>query len=139
MRGGYTLTELMVVIAIMGLVAAGATPALGVWLDASPRPAEEVASLLRSARAEALRTGVPVMLTMDPTTGVWALESPDSVVKRGLLRVSSMAAAPGGERVIMRFGPSGGAVGGGIPVLERGRVVRVTADRWTGEVSFYAP
>lgn len=55
---GFSLTEMLVVVAIVGLVAAATTTSLsssdGKQLDAA---ASEVASLIRFARTEAIRTG----------------------------------------------------------------------------------
>lgn len=57
---GYTLTELVMVVAILGLVAAIAVPSLssgsGKELDVA---AQEFAAAMRFARSETLRTGAP--------------------------------------------------------------------------------
>lgn len=83
---GVTLVELLVVLVLLGVLTSVA--ALSV---VSLRPTPQAARLdsLRSARAQAIRTGVPVMLTLDsvsvrflpdgrviggpldPLTGVW--------------------------------------------------------------------
>jgi len=66
---GYTLVEMLIVIALLALIAAVATPAFDgdddVILD---RAAEEVASAFRFARSEAIRTGEGHGLTVSQAT-----------------------------------------------------------------------
>lgn len=138
MRGscrGYTLAELLVVLAILGIMAAAAVPALGVWLNGEPTAEEAVADLLRDARAVALETARPVTLTLDPATGGWLLErEPDEPVE-GRLELGEAELLNTNPRVVVRFGPTGGAEGGPIQVRREDWLIVVRADRWTGEVS----
>ncbi len=57
---GYTLTELIIVVAILGLIAAVAVPEISSAPDAKLRlAANEFAAAMRFARSESLRTGEP--------------------------------------------------------------------------------
>ena len=57
---GYTLTELMIVVTILGLIAAIAVPAYSSGSDKNLQlAAEEFAAAIRFARTESIRTGQP--------------------------------------------------------------------------------
>ena len=66
---GYTLTELIIVVAILGFIAAIAVPDFSSTSDAKLRlAAEEVAGAIRYARSESLRTGEAYGLTISQET-----------------------------------------------------------------------
>ncbi len=146
-RPGFTLVELAVVLAILGVMAAAAVPALGVWLDREPTPAEALAKLLRDARAHALETARPVTVTLNPGSGAWLLETEEGPARHGRLALGdaevSSHRGPDNPRVVVRFAPTGGADSDPI-LVQQGREgsmrrVVIRANRWTGEVLIHEP
>jgi len=134
MKRGYTLIEMMVVLAILAVMAGAAVPALGVWLDRKPRGVDAVAELMRDVRARALAEARPVVLNIDSRTGRWLLEDGASDSVEGELRLSGAELSTDGERIVIRFSPTGGSEGGKVVVREQGRLDTVRADQWMGEV-----
>lgn len=66
---GVTLAEMMVVIAVLGLVAALALPrASSVAPAAADAAAAEIASAIRFAQREAIRTGIYQLVSVNPMT-----------------------------------------------------------------------
>ncbi|SOD69768.1 type IV fimbrial biogenesis protein FimT [Alysiella filiformis DSM 16848] len=61
---GFTLTELLIVVAIMGIMAAFATPSLTKFIASTriTNRAEQLANLLRFAKGEAVRLNAPVVV-----------------------------------------------------------------------------
>lgn len=135
---GFALVELLVALAVLAVMAGAAVPALGVWLDREPGPAEEVVALLRSARAEALTTGRPVALAIDAGTGRWLSERDGRLPVEGRLRLGE-ATVEGPDRLRLRLAPTGGVAGGVIAIRESGAIRVVRADPWTGEVTLHVP
>ncbi len=59
-QGGYTLTELIIVVTILGVIAAIAVPATSSGTDSKLElAASEFAAAMRFARSESMRTGEP--------------------------------------------------------------------------------
>ena len=74
-RCGFTLAELVVVLVILSVVAATVMPALRASApDGLSIGAAEVSRLLLSAERAALEAGVPVRLTVNPTTRAYVVE-----------------------------------------------------------------
>ena len=135
-RRGATLIELVVVIALMAIVAGVAAPALrSAALGANQPAANRVAMLLSSVRSRAIAKGVTVTLTIDPATGRFWADSPDT---SGVITLADGASMTGAERVHFRFLPNGQASAEPLVVTEAGDARLVRVDPWSGEVSVHA-
>ena len=139
MSRGFTLVELVVVLAVAGVAAGVAVPAFGRLLDAVPAPSAPVAELLDRARRTAVERAVPVTVTVLPVSRrywVWAETGAGRAqVADGVLALPEGARlATSGPRIHVRFTPSGPATGDTVAVWTAAGVERVTVDSWTGAV-----
>lgn len=86
MRRAYTLLELVLVLAILGIVLAAAAPSLRSF--AAGRKAEDAArqfvAVTRWARSQAVSDGVSYKLVIDPNAGTWQLELADDQDEAGI-------------------------------------------------------
>jgi general secretion pathway protein H len=143
MRRGFTLVEVLVVLAILGIAAAAVAPALARAARGSTpveRSTEEVLRVLRSARKEALQRGVAVTVWITPGSGRYRVveavsdgPAPDPVAGGVLALVPDtrlLADPPGAS---FAFDPLGGGSGGPLTVQGSTGVRVVRVDRWTGE------
>lgn len=137
MRSGFTLVEVLIVLAILGLSAGVALPPLLDWASDSRQTGGvgEVLRVVHSVRTTALLEGRATELTVDPTTGKYWITSADSDRPLGAFQQFTLgdaelaATAP---RLTLRWDARGGMNGDSILIhTERGMWV-VGADRWTG-------
>lgn len=141
-RGGFTLIEVIVVLAIMAVVSAAALPAMR-----GPGPegavvatATAVAQVLRAAQRAALERAVPVTVSIVPAARTYLVETETGdapmILAQGVLDL-----APGvrlaGQRPRIRFvfGRLGLADPDSVGVVDDHGSAVVGVDRWTGEVS----
>lgn len=136
---GHTLIELTVVIAVIGLMAGVAVPALrgAREPDGARRAAGELAALLRRARAEAVQRGAVVTVVLDPQAArAWvAVGDADAAPLRedSLAVGAAVALDAAAPRVTYTFLPTGTAFAEPVLVRDAGSAVLVRVDPWTGE------
>jgi general secretion pathway protein H len=135
---GYTLLELLVVLAVLGLAAALVLPRVGTGRErvALRSAALQLAAGLRAARTEAMSGSTETAFVLDLTQRrYWA----DGAVKlRSLPRgvgvvTGDRAGSPiATDRAAVRFKPDGSASGGWIGLRSRGASADITVDWLTG-------
>lgn len=142
-RAGFTLTEIVVVLVLMGIAAATVAPALGALLRAGDgAAARELGEIYRRARGMAASRGSAVFVTVDPATGRWrtfvgATGSPEAAVASGDLladRPDTRLLAPGDGPTVVGFAPDGTARAPVVRVRADGRTRDVAVDPWTGRI-----
>jgi general secretion pathway protein H len=136
---GFTLFEVLVVLAIVGLVTAVVTPGLfrGLAGTQARSVAYEVAAALRQARGEAVAQNTDVAVTFDLGRRAYAVERsrprpvPDGVaIELYAASVEQIDAATGG----IRFFPDGSATGGQVTIGDGQARYAVDVDWLTGRV-----
>lgn len=134
-RLGFTLIELVVVMAIMALVVAVAAPALRLPADEPPSPSDSVRQLVRGARTEALRTGRSMRVVVDSRSDrYWVYDAADEEHAAGRFAFGREAGwSRAGRRVVLRVSALGG-IEGDLPHLvhDDGRIERIAFEPWTG-------
>jgi prepilin-type N-terminal cleavage/methylation domain-containing protein len=128
-RKGFTLTELMVVISVMGLLLAVSVPAMGRFMQSwrLNGEANEVATFLRLARAAAVTKNTNVMFVFDASAGEYYYfeDDDDSGVQNGDEYESALQELSEGIYIDsysmgqqwITFGPKGNTVDGGNIIL----------------------
>ena len=77
---GFTITELMVVVAIMGVLTAAATPSLLRWLTSirMESATQEIASTLQLARVKAITQNTSIRINFDTAANTYQIQQRDS-------------------------------------------------------------
>ncbi|MEQ1577638.1 MAG: GspH/FimT family pseudopilin [Hyphomicrobium sp.] len=137
-EAGYTLLELMVVLAILSLAAAMVLPRMGAGAERlALRPAAvQLAAALRATRTEAMSASQDTAFILDAGAGrYWAN---GAVKARSLPRGIGIVTGhrPGQpiatDRAIIQFRPDGSASGGWIGLRFKTQAADITVDWLTG-------
>jgi len=135
---GFTLMELMVVLAIMGvligiLVARGPVHSVGLQTRAA---AGALAQALRAARAQAIDRSETVTVAIDPVHRVFAADRGPVQHFAASMDVAVLPPAlPGpNDTRLIRFSPDGSASGGEILLGAGKRRLSITVEWLTGRV-----
>lgn len=101
--GGFTLIELMVAVAVMGIMLMLAVPAMGTWLgNAAIRTnAEAISNAVQFARTEAIRRNASVRITIDAAGTSWNI----TMVSDGTV-VQERSADANASKVAVTFEPA---------------------------------
>ena len=77
---GFTSTELMIVVAIMGSVTAVATPSISRWLTSirMESATREIASTLQLARVKAITQNTSISIHFDTAANTYQMQRPNS-------------------------------------------------------------
>jgi general secretion pathway protein H len=137
-QSGFTLVELMVVLAIIALAFAVVTPNLRSRSSDVRDEAARVSALLRLARTEAIFANEERTASLDLTSHVLSLDGGDKAIQLSPdMRISVLTArddAVSGDVAAIRFLPDGQSSGGAI-TLENARGSAQVKINWlTGAV-----
>lgn len=144
---GLTLAELLIVLVILGMLAAVTTPALRRPGASAGRAAEELAGVLGAARAAAAARGDVVRVSIELATGAFLVAadadgatSPE-ILRAGRIALPADAQLAGGREGTARvaFHPLGRARADTLVVEHEDRVYMVAVDAWTGAVRVVGP
>lgn len=99
---GFTITELMVVLAIVGVLTVIATPNLSRWstsirMESATR---EIASTLQLARTRAITQNASIRITFDTSANTYQLQQRDSVDTTKWNNIESAKKLPNGVQLV---------------------------------------
>ena len=120
-EGGFTLIELGVVMAMVGIMALFVAPAIGQWLDnfRIRQAARDISSTLQQAKMQAISTKTQQTVTFDVDNDTYVLSGETKAVPRGVNIVTGSAAS-------VDFLPNGTSSGGTITIdNEAGRQFQI--------------
>lgn len=131
---GFTLLEILVVLAIAGLITAVALPRFGGTLDGlrARSASREVAALLRAARLDAIKERTVVVVAADPATQELRTEVGG---RERVLKIEPPLRLVLFTEPRIRFSPRGGADAARVAVSGGGRAFEVAVHPLTGRVS----
>jgi len=140
---GFTLLELLVVLAVVALIAAVVVPAIGTGSSSQParRAAWDVAAALRTARADAIRRNGESVLTLDVDERTYSVG--DDETARPLPEdVTYTVLTAEGERknesrASIRFFADGSSTGGRVTMKDRVSEYVVGVEWLTGRVRIH--
>ncbi len=142
-RSGFTLFEVLIVIAIMGVVAAVVAPMVfrGFSGAQSRAAALEIAAALRQARGAAVADNADVAVVFDLGRNAYVVDRAKPKVLAGNLRLAFYGAQ--GEQVAadmggIRFFSDGSATGGQVTVGDGKTRYNVDVDWLTGRITVAA-
>lgn len=138
---GFTLIELVVVLAIVGIVASVVAPAIRRVGAADPSDgAASLASALAKTGALAVRRGAPATLQLELATGAYAIVGAaargggDTVIT-GAVRLGDARLVGGRDGwATVTFDAVGRARGDRLAIEQGDRRSTIAADAWTGQV-----
>ncbi|GJG85044.1 hypothetical protein tb265_02250 [Gemmatimonadetes bacterium T265] len=136
-RGGFTLWELVVVLALLAVTLGVVVPAYVRFGAAGTRPVDALAATLRAARETAIRTGTTVTLVLDPATGAYRVDTA-GVTGAATLRTDTLDADARGTidadsaRLRWTFRPTGAALADPVRLRAPGGARVLVVDAWNG-------
>ena len=136
-RRGFTLWELVVVLALLAITLGVAVPAYVHFGAAATGPVDALLAMLRAARATAIRTGTAVTLVLDPATGVYRVDT-TGVTGVATLRVDTLAldarAVIDADSARLRwiFRPTGAALADAVRLRDASATRVLVVDAWSG-------
>jgi general secretion pathway protein H len=138
---GTTLIELLIALAILGLVASATLPALGASIERQrfKGSAREIVTALRSARIEALRSRSETVLTLDVAERTYSIgQGPmhrlTSADRQEVALVTATIEQTSPTSGNIRFFADGSSTGGTVTFTLGSRVRVVTVDWLTGRI-----
>jgi prepilin-type N-terminal cleavage/methylation domain-containing protein len=136
-RGGYTLLELVVTLAILALAVALVAPAVGRGTRTIQARAEvaRLTAMLRHAREQAITTGRRHTLVVDPAARrLLIVAGEDDVRETRAWAPEFTVEAASPAALAVRFEPAGVSSGGEFYVVSAGLRYRVSVEPLTGRV-----